>query len=161
MNDLKFAIGMEIDGEKYYREQAEINKNNSLRTVCLMLAEEEKKHAQILRDKMSELPSIFTDSDILSKAKSIFRGIADIKMEWKEKPSQLDFYRIATAKEKQSIDLYSEFLLKADGDQEKELLEYLIKQEEQHFAILDELASMLRHAEEWIESAEFGVRKEY
>ena len=27
MNDLNFAIKMENDGEKYYREQAEKNKN--------------------------------------------------------------------------------------------------------------------------------------
>ena len=30
MNDLNFAIKMENDGEKYYREQAEINKNNAI-----------------------------------------------------------------------------------------------------------------------------------
>jgi len=30
MNSIEFAINMELDGVKYYTEQAEINKDNSL-----------------------------------------------------------------------------------------------------------------------------------
>ena len=37
MNIFKFAIDMELDGLKYYREQAEVNKNNMLYPVCQML----------------------------------------------------------------------------------------------------------------------------
>jgi len=47
MNDLNFAIKMENDGEKYYREQAEINKNNALYTVCLKMAESSKELGDI------------------------------------------------------------------------------------------------------------------
>jgi len=45
---LKFAIQMELDGERYYLEQAELNKDNNLRPVFVMLAGEERKHAEIL-----------------------------------------------------------------------------------------------------------------
>ena len=85
MNNWKFAIDMELDGEKYYKEQAKINKDNSLNVVCPMLAE----------------------------------------------------------------------------GADKELLEYLIKQEENHYEILDNMASLLIKPEEWVENAEFGIRKEY
>ena len=44
MNSLEFAISMELEGGKYYREQAEKNQGNSLRTVFLMLAEDEDNH---------------------------------------------------------------------------------------------------------------------
>lgn len=81
------------------------------------------------------------------KAKNIFESIEDIKSEEKEMLSQLDFYRIVLNKEKQSIDFYAEYLSKADGVKEKELFEYLIKQEKQHFELIDELASFLGHAE--------------
>ena len=161
MNSWKFAIDMELEEEKYYREQADINKDNSLNVVCLMLAEDEKKHAQILTDKMDKKSFQLIDAQTLSKAKNIFDGIGDIKIEDKEIASQLDFYRIATEKEKQSIDLYKEYLLKAVESEEKELFEYLIKQEENHYEVLDNIATLLIKPEEWVENAEFGIRKEY
>jgi hypothetical protein len=37
---------------------------------------------------------------------------------------------------------------------------FLVKEEEKHFYLLDDLGNMLRHAEEWVEDAEFGIRKE-
>ncbi|SEW15114.1 ferritin-like domain-containing protein [[Clostridium] fimetarium] len=161
MNNWKFAIDMELDGEKYYREQANINKDNGLNVVCLMLAEDEKKHAQILTDKMNEKSFQLIESDTLLKAKNIFEGIGNIKTEGKEISSQLDFYRIATEKEKQSIDLYKEYLAKATANEEKELFEYLIEQEKHHYEVLDNIASLLLKPEEWVENAEFGIRKEY
>jgi len=161
MNNWKFAIDMELDGEKYYREQANINKDNGLNVVCLMLAEDEKKHAQILTDKMNEKSFQLIESETLLKAKNIFEGIGNIKTEGKEIASQLDFYRIATEKEKQSIDLYKEYLAKATANEEKELFEYLIEQEKHHYEVLDNIASLLLKPEEWVENAEFGIRKEY
>ena len=161
MNNWKFAIEMELDGEKYYREQANINKDNGLNVVCLMLAEDEKKHAQILTDKMNEKSFQLIESETLLKAKNIFEGIGNIKTEGKEIASQLDFYRIATEKEKQSIDLYKEYLAKATANEEKELFEYLIEQEKHHYEVLDNIASLLLKPEEWVENAEFGIRKEY
>ena len=161
MSDLKFAIEMEHDGEKYYRRQAEINENKDVRTVCLMMAEDEKRHAQILTDKMNEKTFQLVDTDTLAKAKNVFAGKADLKVEGKATPSQLDFYRTALDMEKQSIDLYTGFLSKADGAKEKELFEYLVQQEKQHFDLIEELVTLLGHAEQWVEFAEFGVRKEY
>jgi len=162
MNDLKFAIDMEHDGEKYYRQQAEINKSNSFFTVCIMMAEEEKVHAQILTDMLnSEKLSKLPDANTLAKTKSIFEGIGDIKSEAKSIANQLDFYRFASNMEQESIDLYTKHLSDSVNQQERDLFTYLIYQEKQHFEILDELASLLRNAEEWVESPEFGVRKEY
>lgn len=161
MNTLEFAIKMELDGEKYYTEQAEINKNNSLQAVCLLLAEDERHHAEILQNKLAALSYELKDRDTLSAAKNIFEGISNFKNELKGIPSQLDFYAMALEKEKQSIQLYEGFLSEAADDQEKKLYQYLIKQEEYHRAILDALVTMISHADEWVESAEFGIRKEY
>ena len=48
MTALEYALKMERDGEKYYSEQAEKNKGNKLQVVFALLAEEERKHADIL-----------------------------------------------------------------------------------------------------------------
>lgn len=36
-----------------------------------------------------------------------------------------------------------------------------MKQEEEHYEIIDQLVTLLSRSEEWVESAEFGLRKEY
>ena len=49
MNVFEVAIAMEVDLEQYYLEQARINKENSLNKIFNMLADDERKHADILR----------------------------------------------------------------------------------------------------------------
>src|SRR5665648_316493 len=161
MNIFKFAIDMELDGLKYYMEQAEVNKNNMLYPVCLLMAEEEKDHAKILTDKMNNIDFQLMDSNTSSNAKNIFEGIGAIKNPIKEIPSQLDFYRIASKMEKKSIDLYTDLSSKAAEVKDKELFDYLIIQETQHLQFLNELENLLRKSKEWVEFAEFGVREEY
>lgn len=161
MRNLKFAIKMEQDGEKYYLDQAKINQENSLHTVCLLLAKDENNHARILTLKLNDETFMLTESEALSKAKTIFSNLGDFKTDAKETAKQLDFYRMASEMEKRSIDFYAGLLALAKDVPEKTLFEFLVKQEKQHFEVLDELASQLRNAEEWVESAEFGVRKPY
>jgi len=161
MNDLQFAIQMEHDGEKYYTQQAEINKDNNLHAVCLMLAADEKEHARIISDIADKNSFRLADTNTLTKAKNVFKDIGNIKIGWKATATQTDFYRIAWGMEQQSIDLYTAYFIKAQGAEEKALFEYLIEQEKQHLALLNELADWLRRADEWVESAEFGIREEY
>ena len=161
MNTLEYAIKMESDGEQYYREQAELNRENALYPVCIMLANDEAHHARMLKSRQSRQPIEMPDSDTLQKAKNIFSEIGDIATANKSIPSQLDFYRLASEKETQSIALYSELMSKAEDNQDIAFFEYLIVQEKQHYEVLDNLASLLRNTEEWVESAEFGLRKEF
>jgi len=160
MNTLDYAIEMEIDGEKYYKEQAKLNENDSIKKVCLILANDEGLHAQILQKKKSELSYDLPDTESYAKIKSIFKDADNFKSEIREQPTQLEFYETAKEKEKQSIDLYTDFFAKAADKKEGDLFQYLIEQEKLHFSLLDEMVTMLRHAEEWVESAEFGVRTE-
>ncbi len=161
MNTLEYAIKMELDGEQYYREQADINRENALYPVCIMLANDEAHHAQMLKNRQARQPIEMPNSDTLQKVKNIFSEIGDLATAIKPNPSQLDFYRLASEKEMQSIALYSEFMSKAVDKQDVDLFKYLIAQEKQHFEALDNLASLLRNAEEWVESAEFGLRKDF
>jgi len=161
MNILEYAIKMEREGEAYYRKQAEINKNGSLNKVCLLLADEEKAHAAILESKMNSQKYTLDKSEIVSQTTNIFSELENMKSEIKEIPSQLDFYRFALENEQKSIDLYEGFLSESTKDDEKELFSFLIGEEKNHYAIIDELVKLLANAEQWVESAEFGVREDY
>jgi rubrerythrin len=160
MYTLEFAINMELDGENYYNSQAEVTKSSGLKTVFLMLAKDENAHAKILQNKSNIISYELTNNETLSKTKNLFKEIGDFKDECKENPDQLDLYRAAFEKEKESINLYEKLLLQAEDNESKKLFEYLINQEKDHFAVLEEIVLQLNKSNDWVEAAEFGVRAE-
>ena len=99
--------------------------------------------------------------EILSKAKNIFDDLGSMKNEIKAIANQLDVYRLALKKEEESINLYQKNLSEATDEDTKRLFEYLIKQEKDHYAVIDQLVLLVNHSEEWVEAAEFGLREEY
>ncbi|MEM5818216.1 MAG: ferritin family protein [Desulfitobacterium hafniense] len=161
MNALEFAIKMELDGERYYREQAVINQGNSLRAIFLMLADDEKMHAQILEKKAKNLNYTLEPNETLATAKNVFNDKDRIKNEIKEILSQIDVYRAALDNEKESILLYQKCSSEAADGETKTLFDYLILQEKEHYAILEQLTALLSRSEEWVEDAEFGLREDY
>ena len=158
MDILNFAINMEMEGNKFYSEQAEAASGTGLAKIFGILAEDELKHAELIKEKKaggafssqkvkkSEAESLFEDKD---------QKISDIKA----RPEQLDAYRFALDKEKESIDLYTELSQKTEGG--KDLFEFLIAEEEKHFKIINDMVEIMSRPKEWVESAEFGVREDY
>jgi rubrerythrin len=57
--------------------------------------------------------------------------------------------------------LYQDLLANAEGPLENEIFEYLISQEKEHLTLFEELVTLLTRPEEWVESAEFGIREDY
>lgn len=161
MNSLEFAINMELDGQKYYSEQAENNKNNSLHTIFQLLAKDEGCHAEMLKKELREVTYELIDNNILSESNNVFRGMGDFKNKFSAIPNQLEVYRLALEKEQQSIDLYEKFLDDARDDNSKKLFEFLVEQEKNHFKIFDGLILLIERPEEWVEDAEFGTREDY
>lgn len=161
MKPLEFAIKMELDGEQYYLKQAKINEGNSLKTIFLNLARDERKHANILENKAKELDYELKDSKTLEEYKNVFEDLDDFQVEIKEMPNQLDAYRMALEKEKESIELYEKMLEDAVDEKEEMLFKFLIKEEKEHYRLLNDLVLLVSRPEEWVESAEFGLREDY
>lgn len=161
MNILEFAINMELEGERYYTEQAEKNKGNNLYSVFSSLADDERTHADILQKKLGHLSYKMEENKTLVNLKNVFKDAEHFKSDIKEIPNQLDFYKMALGKEKESIDLYKRLLSETTGEEDSVFYNFLISQEEEHYEIIDGLIALLECAESWVESAEFGVRDEY
>ena len=157
---MEFAINMEIEGEKLYRDLAEENRGNGLFPVFTNLAEDELRHSKILAAKKTGAESMLDDSRI-TDVESIFKDKAHFNIDFKTLPSQLDSYRKALAKEQESINLYGRFLSEAESIYETDLYGYLVEQEKLHFYTLEDIIYHLERAESWVESPEFGVREDY
>jgi len=161
MNSIEFAIKMELDGEKYYREQAENNQDNPLNIIFVFLADDEKGHAALLQNELEKITYDLADNQTLAETNNVFKERGDFKNKFEKIPDQLDVYRMALQMEKDSIELYQKFFAESTDEQTKKLFGYLVKQEENHFKIFDNLITLVERPDEWVEDAEFGVLEEY
>lgn len=159
MNSIELAIQMELEGKRFYLQQAERTDDSGLKSIFHTLAEEESIHARILKSKEETLPYELVDT--YSEIKNIFMEIGEHKGIIKQLPDALDVYNLALANEQKSLDLYREMLQEAKDDREKKIFEFLIEQESDHYKVLEQLVEMVSRPNEWVESAEFGLRKEY
>lgn len=161
MDTLQLALSLEIDLQKYYYEQAERNKENSLYVVFSMLAKEEENHAKILQSEADKLTLPVQTDNILVEARKLFKQLGDFKTDIKDLPSQLDSYRMALEMEQKSLKFYKNLHDNAPDEKSKITFQYLLKQEDIHCTIMEELVKITTRPEEWVESAEFGLREDY
>jgi rubrerythrin len=161
MELLDLALSMENDLQAFYHKQAMIHEDNRLHAVFTLLEKEEEKHAELLKSFKDDIVLPLNDSEILADVQSIFKEIEEFKLDIKNIPSQLDIYRMALEKEEQSLKFYQDLHDKAKEDQSRKVFGYLINQEDKHCIILEELVKLVNRPEEWVESAEFGLREDY
>lgn len=161
MNYLDMAIKLETEGETFYLEQADKNSGSEIERVFRLLANEERKHRELLENLSKKLDYAIPETDSEIEFESIFRDEKDFKLETVVEPKQIDVYRLALQKEKESIELYQKMKEESSDEEEKTLVDFLIKQEENHYKIFNNIVELLRKSEEWVESAEFGKRETY
>ncbi|NMA01473.1 MAG: ferritin family protein [Clostridia bacterium] len=161
MEYFEMAIKMEVDGEKFYKEQANKNQDNATYQIFTYLAQEEQKHARLI-EKMQKKLSIDPTPEIdLTEYKHPFQELKDFQLDIKTIPEQLDVYRLALEMEKKSIDFYQDILTKTKNPEGKKIINFLILQEKSHYKIFEGIIEHVLRAEEWVEDAEFGLRKPY
>jgi len=161
MNILEFAIKMEREGEAFYLEQAALFPEGELGPVARFLAGEERRHAEILQSRMKELPYNLEDVQVPDGIQGVFAREPEEMGNWGALSAQTAFYRLGAQKEDESIRLYEELREQRETEEDKTLFSYLVRQERQHLELLEQLSEMLRRSDEWVESAEFGIRPEY
>jgi rubrerythrin len=159
MNSLELAITLELEGKRFYLQQADKAEDSGLKSIFHTLAEEESIHARILKNKAETLPYELIDTH--AEIKNIFVEIGDYKGIIKHIPDAADIYRLALEHEKRSIDLYEEMLQEAKDEKDKKIFKFLIEQENDHYKVLEQLIVLVNRPNEWVEAAEFGLRKEY
>lgn len=159
MNSIEFAINLEMKGKKFYLQQAENTKDSGLKSIFLTLAEEESIHARILKNKAETLPYELVDT--YAEIKNLFVEIGAYKDLIKTTPDVIDAYRTALENERKSIELYNEMLKETSNEKDRKIIEFILEQENDHYKVMEQLVEMVSRPQEWVESAEFGVRKEY
>ena len=164
MDIFDFALKMELDGEKYYRELAEKVQYDDLKAALAGLAEDEQRHYNIILAAKNKTLHLIDANLSLTKIKNVFIGnpafLKDEDTAAKLRHEQIDVYRAALAKEHESVELYTKLKETAQTSEEKAICEKLVQEEERHVEVLEDIIEMLNHVNDWVESAEFNLKEE-
>ncbi|MFH2011478.1 MAG: ferritin family protein [Pseudomonadota bacterium] len=162
MNIYKYAMKMEKDGEKYYRELAKKTEDLGLQNILKMLADEEVKHYHIIeqisrKDKDAEV----TETEILKNAKNIFIEMKKEGLKLKPNTPQTKLYRKALEIEKKSCEFYLDKSNTVEIESQKKIFFKLAEEEKKHMFLMENIVEFVSRPETWIEDAEFNHLDEY
>jgi rubrerythrin len=164
MNIYDFAINFEIESRKLYEKFAEESGNENLRGVFQGLAEEEKRHENILRQLKEDKKIDEVDSDILSTAKKAFGLISKDLTDTKDNvlpQQQVDVYKKAKEIEVDSYKFYTDKAEEAEKPEVEKVFNRLAKEEKKHERIIDNIIEMVNRPNTWLEDAEWNHMEDY
>ncbi len=141
---LKSAILLERRGNAFYRKVADETESSAVREFFNMMAEEEKRHIQVLSDQAKHFqktgrfsPSAAEDGKSSQVASRILSQ--DLKDQIAAAGFEAAAVSAAMAMEKRSIRLYSDRADAAKDPDEKELYRWLAEWESEHLQFLAEI----------------------
>jgi rubrerythrin len=164
-----FAMQMEQDGERYYRELAAKAKNPGLEKIFVMLADEEVKHFQIFKElkAKNKLPEIDA-STVITGVKNIFAQMKSGSLTFTQghhvdTTEATDAYRHARDLEVKSRDFYLEKAAEATDEETGKILKLIAGEEDKHFRIMESIIEFVSRPEpgKWLENAEWHHLDEY
>ena len=164
MNIYEYALKMERDGEKFYRELAGNCRIEGVRTILTMLASEEVKHYDtITLLKKQAGNSLPVNSKIVDNVRSIFVRMKEKKADICFDSSELDSYKKARDIEEMSQKFYLDKAADTEQEGERQIFLRLAAEEEKHLRIMENLVEFVARPEpgNWLENAEWHHLEEY
>lgn len=163
MNIYDFAIDFEIENRKFYEECAENTTQTDLKNVFLELAEEEKKHENIVRQLKENKEVDEVETGIITKAKDAFEKIS------KNMPTgegimpdeQVDVYKKAIDLETNSYEFYLEKAEESDSEVVEKTFKRLAEEEKKHEKIIGNIIEMVDRPNTWLDDAEWYHLEDY
>lgn len=159
MNLFEFAMKMELDGKSYYEKLAAETAIEGLKTILIMLAADEQKHYEIIRDLQMSVPGAMPDSTVLEKAKNIFEGVRADKTIVDGMKKEVDGYFHAMKIEADSVRLYEDMAKKENNPETVTLLLRIANEEKKHYNIMQNLYEFGLKPEYYLEWVEFSNRE--
>ena len=159
MDIFSIAIQMEKEGAAFYHELASRTTTKGLQSIFTMLAEDEEKHQQVFTTLKESTVPVMVPSKAEKSAKAIFKAFK--KEDFKNETNQIKLYEKALEIEENSIEFYTSQINALKSEEMRKTVEAIIREENSHYSMLEELIKMLNRPNSWVEDAEFGIREDY
>ncbi len=136
MNAIQIAIKMETDAISFYKEAAEKAQHPVGKKMFLSIADDEKRHLQILESIFKGVDITMKDVNPMQNIQSIFeRHKDDMAERVPATANEMDALKVAMDMEKEGIEFYKKAAAEATSEKEKALFERLVKEEEKHYQV--------------------------
>jgi rubrerythrin len=156
MNAYEYAMQMEKEGEIFYKELAKEAKEEGLKKIFTMLANEEIKHYKMFEKLAKNTEDItIPKMEVYTDAKEIFKEMKKESVAYDFGDQQIDFYRRAIETEDKAYELYLEKANEMTDPKHKEIFLTIAQEELRHKDLLENILEFVERPNEWLESAEF------
>jgi rubrerythrin len=160
MDIFAYAINIETEGEKFYRNLTESTKNAGIKKILTMLADDEVKHRKIFEKLRDNINIDFKATEIIANSKLIFKGLKS--EDFVDQTDQIEVYRKAQTIEQKSIDFYREQAKASENKTISSVILKIFEEEKMHYLLLDNIIDLLMRPKQWVENAEFNkLMEEY
>ena len=158
MDALEMAKKMERDAITFYTEAAQKTNYPAGKKMFLTIAEDEKRHLVMISEIIKGLQVTQQDVSPMKNVKSVFETMKNEMMKKvAASPDEMEAFKIAMQMEKEGMEFYKKTLAKAKTEKEKALLERLIGEEQQHYAIFSNSYQFLANTGSWFLWEERGI----
>ncbi len=158
MNVFEIAIKMEKDAISFYNEASRKTASPIGKKMFLTIAEDEKKHLEILSQIFKGLDITINDVSPMENIKTVFE---EMKNEMMQKVAattdELEAFKIAMQMEKSGMEFYKKAATGAKTDKEKSLFAKLIKEEQQHYDIFANTYNFISDTGNWFMWEEHSI----
>ena len=161
MKDLRSVIEMEKEAERRYRELAEKSDNSWLKSIMVLLAEEEARHHNYYRGLEEGVRSGMKDSELVSAVKQVFLKIRETKDVSGIGVSEIDLYRRALEAEKEHTKFYLNKAEEVKTEAERQMFLQVAAEERRHAGVLQNVVDFVSRPQEWLEDAEWYHLEDY
>ncbi|TKJ33526.1 MAG: rubrerythrin [Planctomycetes bacterium B3_Pla] len=154
MDIFEFAMEKEKLAEDYYRRLRLKTSNKGLGNILTMLADEERKHFDLVQQMRQNAPQAMADTDVLGNAGAIFRKMRESAESFSVEVTELQLYEKAREIEKQARQFYLEKAEAVTDASHKEIFKKLANEEQKHFILLDSICDFVARPQWFLENAE-------
>jgi len=154
MDIFEFAMSKEKLSEEYYRQISRKTNNKGLNHILTMLADEERKHFEIVRQLQEQTPQTVSKTNVLENAQAVFEKMRGATENFDVDLTELELYEKARDIEKQSRQFYLEKADEVADASHQEILKMLANEEQKHFVILEKICDFVARPQWFLENAE-------
>ncbi len=161
MDIFEFAKKMEKDGEKFYRDLAEMSVDKGINKIWGTLADAEVLHYNAILEMEKQQEIKLPSTKILENIKNLFSGIKPSRFDPNFSFPEIDIYKQALEIEKQSQDFYEQKAAEIPDEKVKSLFLKIALEEKQHYFLVDNIIEFMQRPFRWLENAEWNHLEDY
>lgn len=144
MNVYDHAMKIEKEGELYYRELSNISPNHGIKTLFNILADEEIRHYNVIKDMKNNSDINMSDLNTKLDEKTIYSTLSKQHNTVNISDDEIEFYEIAIKNEDNLEKYYLEKAEELEDDAFKAIFIKLAHEESKHKHFLQNIVDTIR-----------------